>query len=207
MSTLKLVPLWPTRLIERRLPGYANPTQALIELIHADEARETGYTVRYQEQDFFKREEAPVRWLRDEINGTVSGYLDHVGVAARARWEVEGWYNVNRLGDHHSPHGHPGCYLSGTYYVRIPTTVSDSVDVHSDAHSACISFHDPRSAANMHALSGEPDSQATFVLRPESGTLLMWPSQLQHYVHPNLSDEERITISFNIVLPDGGTTL
>jgi hypothetical protein len=30
--------------------------------------------------------------------------------------------------------------------------------------------------------------------------LLMWPSPLQHYVHPNLSEEHRVSISFNVLM-------
>jgi len=28
----------------------------------------------------------------------------------------------------------------------------------------------------------------------------MWPSPVQHYVHPNLSDERRVSISFNVII-------
>ena len=41
---------------------------------------------------------------------------------------------------------------------------------------------------------------AAHVVRPSAGMLMMWPSPLQHYVHPNLSDEHRITISFNLAM-------
>ena len=29
---------------------------------------------------------------------------------------------------------------------------------------------------------------------------MMWPASLMHFVHPNLADETRISLSFNIVL-------
>jgi hypothetical protein len=28
----------------------------------------------------------------------------------------------------------------------------------------------------------------------------MWPSPLQHQVHPNLTEEQRISISYNLIL-------
>ena len=29
---------------------------------------------------------------------------------------------------------------------------------------------------------------------------MMWPSPVQHYVHPNLSEEPRVSISFNVIM-------
>ena len=43
-------------------------------------------------------------------------------------------------------------------------------------------------------------ARAAHVVRPSAGTLLMWPSPLQHYVHPNLSQEHRISISYNLIM-------
>jgi uncharacterized protein (TIGR02466 family) len=72
------------------------------------------------------------------------------------------------------------------------------------AHSACISFYDPRTGANMITVGSEPDARSTHVVRPSAGTLLMWPSPMQHAVHPNLSEELRITISFNLYVDRRG---
>ena len=37
-------------------------------------------------------------------------------------------------------------------------------------------------------------------VKPEPGMLVLFPSYLEHSVNPNLSDHERIVISFNISL-------
>jgi uncharacterized protein (TIGR02466 family) len=118
-------------------------------------------------------------------------------------WSLFGWYNVNRYGDHHAPHTHPLCYLSGTYYVRMPPAPTSAED--SSAHSGCISFYDPRSGANMVTVGTEPDARSSYLVRPTAGTLLMWPSPVQHYVHPNLSQEHRITISYNLTIERGNS--
>jgi hypothetical protein len=39
-----------------------------------------------------------------------------------------------------------------------------------------------------------------YTLTPGPGTLLLWHSSLNHLVHPNLSEEARISVSFNVVL-------
>ena len=37
-------------------------------------------------------------------------------------------------------------------------------------------------------------------ITPKAGTLVLFPSYLEHKVNPNLSNEERIVISFNVSL-------
>jgi uncharacterized protein (TIGR02466 family) len=113
-------------------------------------------------------------------------------------WTLFSWYNTNRYGDHHAPHTHPRSYLSGTYYVRVPSGPASVDDPR--ARPACISFYDPRTGANMITAGTERDARSAHVVRPSDGTLLMWPSPVQHSVHPNLSEEHRVTISFNVLV-------
>ena len=188
--------VWPTFLVRRQLPGYEQPNEALAKYIAGQEAREADYTARFREQNFFGAENRAVRWLKEQIDQTANGFLHHVGVHFPVFWTYTGWYNVNRYGDHHGPHNHPRCTMSGTYYVRVP---SDQEHVDDPlARPACISFYDPRSGANMVTVGTESDARSVYVVSPTAGTLLMWPSPMEHSVHPNLSREHRISISFNL---------
>jgi uncharacterized protein (TIGR02466 family) len=190
--------LWPTMLLRRRLPGFEQPTEDLAAHIAEQEAREADLTARYQEQNFFTSERPGVRWLNDQIDKTATAFLRQVGIERTLSWTLFGWYNVNRYGDHHAPHTHPRCYLSGTYYVRMPADPASVDDPR--ARPACISFYDPRTGANMITVGSESDARTAHVVRPIAGTLLMWPSPVQHYVHPNLSQEHRVSISFNLIM-------
>ena len=187
--------VWPTLLVKRRLPGFEEPTAALAAYIAEQEARQDDLTARFHEQRFFSIDHPGVRWLKDQVEQTATAFLRQVGVERAVPWTLMGWYNTNRLGDHHAPHTHPRAYLSGTYYVRMPPTpkVDDP-----RARPGCISFYDPRTGANMITAGSEPDARSAHVVSPVAGTLLMWPSPVQHYVHPNLSTEPRVSISFNL---------
>ena len=190
--------IWPTLLVSRRLPGFEKPTAQLAAHIIEQEARQDDYTARYLEQSFFASEHPAVGWLKDQVNQTVTAFLRQIGIERPLTWKLPGWCNINRYGDHHAPHTHPRSYLSGTYYVRVPPA-PESVDDPA-ARPACISFYDPRTGANMVTVGAEPDARASHLVRPSDGTLLMWPSPVQHYVHPNLSQDQRITISFNVIM-------
>jgi len=192
--------IWPTMLLSRRLPGFEQPNEGLAAYIAGEEARGTDNTARYLEQkSFFNIEHPAIQWLRQQINQTATAFLrQYLGIARPLSWNLDGWHNTNRYGDHHAPHTHPRSYLSGTYYVRVPPQPEKVDDPR--ARPGCISFYDPRTAANMVTVGTESDARAAHVVLPSAGTLLMWPSPLQHYVHPNLSREERVSISFNLIM-------
>ncbi len=100
------------------------------------------------------------------------------------------WATVLAKGATHKVHSHPNNFLSGVYYVR------------TQSGSDTINFHDPRGQARVIRppvveLTEENTDQV--VVRVTKGTLLMFPSYLEHSVDTNVSTGERISISFNIM--------
>ena len=106
-------------------------------------------------------------------------------------FEVTGcWATVLAKGAAHKAHSHPNNFLSGAYYVR----------THPGADT--INFHDPRNQTRVIRppvveLTAENTDQV--VVRVTNGTLLMFPSYLEHSVDANGCEEERISVSFNIM--------
>jgi len=105
--------------------------------------------------------------------------------------EITGcWANVLARGAAHRMHSHPNNFLSGAYYV----CTSPGADT--------INFHDPRpQTAVMRPpvveLTAENTDQVVIGVR--DGTLLMFPSYLEHSVDATSSDEERVSVSFNVM--------
>jgi uncharacterized protein (TIGR02466 family) len=129
------------------------------------------------------------RNLVDCINKAATGVLRFLRIGCDA-FEITGcWANVLAKGAAHKAHSHPNNYLSGVYYVR----------THPGTNT--LNFHDPRSQTGIIRppvveLIAENTDQV--VVSVANGTLLIFPSYLQHSVDANASDEERISISFNI---------
>ena len=101
------------------------------------------------------------------------------------------WAIINIGGASNSRHHHGNNDISAAYYVRAPKKCGEIV------------FYDPRPAP----VFSHPKSNKTNVLNamvnsvnPVEGGLILFPSYLDHSVNPNLSNEERIVISFNIKL-------
>ena len=104
--------------------------------------------------------------------------------------EISGmWAIINIGGASNSRHHHGNSHLSAAYYVRAPKNCGEIV------------FYDPRPApVYFHPSSTKPNNLNAMVnaVNPVEGGLVLFPSYLDHSVNPNLSNEERIVISFNI---------
>ncbi len=193
--------LWPILFLERTVPGHEQANAELERLILEREAGNENLTTAYREESFFAIDSPGIAWLRQNVHRATIDYCRQAGMTYPIDWSLQGWANVNRLGDYHDPHNHPYAYLSGTYYVRVPQSRAPLRN-RADVRPGCITFYDPRGAVNMTAIKDDPQIEPEFTVSPKAGMILLWPAFIMHYVHPNLSEELRISISFNLIVPD-----
>ena len=108
------------------------------------------------------------------------------------------WINVLDPGGAHAMHSHPNNLLSGVYYLR------------AQAGADTINFHDPRPQTTVMR---PPITELTayntdqVVLPVSEGMLLVFPAWLPHSVSANTGAQARVSISFNIMFADFGTTM
>ena len=134
---------------------------------------------------------------REEFRDLVACIAD--GVASILRFlrigdeqvEITGcWATVLARGAAHKLHSHPNNFLSGVYYVC------------TGLGADTINFHDPRRQTGVirpPVLELTAENTDQVVIRVRDGTLLMFPSYLEHSVDANAGDEERISVSFNVM--------
>ena len=195
----EIIDLWPTKLVRKYLINPEEPNRELLKLVREWEKANRKLTTDYRENNPFEIDNFATNWLRDEVNKTIIEYLQSIGINFPVDWQIHGWANINRTGDYHDPHNHPHCYLSGTYYIKIPKAPTARRQ-RSDVRPNQITFYDPRTPFNMQSIQGDPYIDPEFTILPEPGLLMLWPASLMHFVHPNLSEEIRVSISFNIIL-------
>lgn len=99
------------------------------------------------------------------------------------------WMNMNPTGGFNAPHTHPGAHWSGVYYVHQPESGSDTAGM--------IEFMDPRSDLPNWRILKAPCFRLKKKLRPKAGEMILFPSYLLHWVYPNESGDERVSIAFN----------
>ncbi len=99
------------------------------------------------------------------------------------------WINILPEGGIHTGHLHPHSVISGTTYVAMP-----------DGASA-IKFEDPRLPMMMAAPGRRKDAREEMkqfaYVAPKVGDVLLWESWLRHEVPMNMSEDDRISVSFN----------
>ncbi len=98
------------------------------------------------------------------------------------------WISINERNDHNIIHQHGGRFaISGTYYVKTPQDCGRIV------------FRDPRPSAIGNAFFNQTFDKSEFrIANVQEGLLMLWPSFLDHFVEPSNTDEQRITISFDL---------
>ncbi|MFU8896337.1 MAG: TIGR02466 family protein [Gammaproteobacteria bacterium] len=194
----EITQLWPTPMLRHRLPGADRANPILLELVTGMERERPDLTTEYLAGNLFKHDHPALAWLQSCVKRAVLDYARAAGIDYELDFHIQAWANINRFGDYHNLHNHPHSWLSGTYYLQVPEP--KPLPGRSDRNPGAISFYDPRPQANMMAVRGDPQVDPEHRILPRAGEILLWPAFLHHLVHPNLSDELRVSISFNIVL-------
>lgn len=97
------------------------------------------------------------------------------------------WANVLGPGGWNAPHHHVPSHWSGVYYITV-----GKIGPGGDDLSGHIEFLNPSPWQSQLGKVGN------FAYGPRDGLLLLFPASLVHFVHPHGSDENRISIAFNL---------
>jgi len=188
-----VVPMFPTLvwkiLIKAELrDAIAAKVLATLETLRRDLPALEPYQGWQSEQGLHLRDD--FQELVSCVNNATKSILRFLRMGQEAV-EITGcWATVLAKSALHKAHSHPNNFLSGVYYVR----VQPGADT--------INFHDPRRQTYVirpPVVELTADNTDQVVVRVTNGTLLMFPSYLEHSVDGNMSEEERISISFNIM--------
>ena len=201
----KTTPLFVTRLYRARLNDlakkkidYAELDQTCIAIAEDDEAGQDwceengypGYTSYASLNDLAWR--APIFGeLTKVLDKHVAAFCEELGFdLGERKLKCDSlWINILPEGGTHASHIHPHSVISGTTYVAMPEGTS------------ALKLEDPRLAMMMHAPLRRKDAQQElqpFVyVKPEVGDVLLWESWLRHEVPMNMSEDDRISVSFN----------
>lgn len=185
---------WPVFIFQKTLDDVAEINARLADAISRRASTESSAVASNADAwqsaaDFFGHDDADKTFLVEHITAAMRHMNRLCGVTTEDFDTIlEGWSVVNRAGHHHNHHIHHSSVWSGVYYVRTPTACASAAP-----RDGAIEFIDPRHAAPVTARSIR-------TIRPVSGSLLLFPSWLEHWVHPHYEAAERISVPFNIYL-------
>jgi len=146
-------------------------------------------------------------WLTDQVGrhalnylGTLGHDLDKTDIYVQRAWPV-----VAQRGQRVARHAHHTAHVSAVYYVAAPRGdaggairfVNEALpnEVSAGIGSSMTSGYSEPNALNYGGAS----------YRPIAGRLLLFPAKQPHEVEPNETDEERISISYDLVITSRDT--
>jgi uncharacterized protein (TIGR02466 family) len=147
------------------------------------------------EHDFFQRKEeahAALARICAQVTRQTIQSLDEKADFGHFQVLLNGWLNVNPPGGYNSPHQHSDAHLSGVYYVDVPKAKSDA--------GGAIEFLSPHPVRLLSTLIRSQLFSDRVRVQPAAGDLIIFPSQLMHWVHPNDSGKPRVTVAFNATI-------
>ena len=134
--------------------------------------------------------------MNDLLHGTIlQGLSSFPSIKNTTEMRASAWININGPGAYNILHSHPNSHLSGVMWIKAPKDCG------------VISFDNPnghQTYTEINSYNQEFNDQFfihhSYWLPPIEGRMIIFPSHLQHEVRENNSNEDRISVSFNITL-------
>ena len=199
MSDFKLVSVFPTGIGQAEFYDidYVNTLKSeILEEYRKDEdfAKRQGMGVHtfsdnhnFWQSDPLLHTREFVSKLHDFANENVANYMDKLGYIYEEFYTTQCWANVYEKAGSIHEHYHPNSFLSWVFFV----SGQDSPLYFQENYPSMI---------QPELKFPTPENSQRLGWTPKSGLFVIWPSYLIHYSAPNKNDEERITISGNIML-------
>ena len=145
-------------------------------------------------ETLLEKKTAGFKWFADLIPNctalTVSKINPKIDIN-NYTFKANAWVNINPKDGYNAIHHHGKFHFSGVYYVKTPKE---------EKKNGRIEFINSRNDYNI-SKDIEGSAFATSIrVSPKEGYMIVFPSSLLHTVHPNTSNEDRISIAWNILL-------
>lgn len=101
------------------------------------------------------------------------------------------WINCNNKNDYNLLHNHPESNISGVYYIQAEKNSGRIVFQNGDLTKM--------NSINQHYFN-DPNFYSRYFFSIKKFDLILFPSETFHYVEPSNSNEERISVAFNLSL-------
>lgn len=160
-----------------------------------DDGRKLSNQGGWQSKDFRPDVYAEMKPLHDMIMAQVDNCIRDYGYHEDYCTPLmeNFWFNINKQGNTNSVHIHDNSFISGVYYVSA-NPGQGNINVYKNHMQDFIIA----SAAPMQSYT--PISASCIAFEPMSSKLILFPGWLPHGVDRNQTEEDRVSISFNVKL-------
>ena len=156
-----------------------------------DEGRELSNKGGWQSNEIYEHDD----WFPDlkyDLKLLAIEFAKTIGFDINTNLKLQNmWININNYKDYNTSHTHPNVFLSGVFYVKVPSEDGKIVF----RHPALASMD--RDWANVPVASQNRTNCGSYYFLPVENRVFMFPSWLEHEVTPHFLHEDRVSISFN----------
>lgn len=147
----------------------------------------------WQSMDFRPGKYPEMKILEDKILNQSNQCLKDFGYRIDLCFiDIENfWFNINKKNHTNSVHIHDNSFVSGVYYLQA-TDGQGTINF----YKSQILDYAVMSQAPIDKFT--PISASAMSFQPRTSKLIMFPGWLPHGVERNTTDEDRISVSFNI---------
>lgn len=191
--------LFPKQLVSCYDDNYVKYREDIIKLCHSEREKDpvgASFSNRsgWQSKEILNADGTYWETFFNELisNMLSSACRNELGLKPNSRIElIRWWANISQKGSYNLIHTHPMCHYSGIFYVKC------------SENSAPVAFFQKvpdflTNSAREESFLMENNMYQSYYFQPKEGTLLLFPSSLDHCVEMQEYDEERISISFDI---------
>lgn len=183
MTPFEIIPLFPQALYKSKFRPIAPSERATIEQYPVTKQQLGNST---SNAPYFL-DETGLENLKASLDEHILAYAREVMKFDSELYITNSWKNLTASGEQHIIHNHTNSVVSGVLYL----------DVSSSQPS--ISFNRMTSPYLLNYLPTEFNlfNSIEWNIPVEDNTIIIFPSSCYHYVKPNTSNADRLTIAFN----------
>jgi len=188
--------LFPTVTHEIQVKNFKSIKSELVQFAYGEKAKDPhGITLSnmggWQSQSHYNRHD---NILLSTISKSLAPYFKRniVDMSKEIHYNNM-WININKKGDYNATHDHPNCHMAGVFWI------------HSPGECGLLELQNPHSFSMgtemmMYTEEFQKKSNAypVYMFPPTEGSILLFPSCINHRVTVNESDGERVSSAFNL---------
>ncbi len=110
------------------------------------------------------------------------------------------WININGKGSSNTPHTHSGLTYSGVFFIKVPKEMKGGRFLFYRNFNEADLMSTEYMGLFKEGYQKQGYDYPINTISPKENMLVVFPSWVPHAVEINLSDEERISLSFNFKL-------
>ena len=188
--------IFPTVIHEISVRNFGSIKKELIDFVY--KAREEDFPgVHYSNKGGWQSKPEYCRVdniLLSIVSDTLNSYFENDVLDMSKEIIYDGlWMNINGKDNFNSAHNHPGCHLAGVFWIQSPKGCGN------------LELQSPNSFTMFQEMSRYTESfqkkssvYPVYMFPPTEGTILLFPASIMHKVESNQSDEDRISVAFNL---------